>query len=248
VSLVEHLAEGVTLYCGDCREIVPTLAFDCVITDPPYSLQLHAAHDARHANGNDGTNRKALGYAGLSNADAVALAPLLAACPGWVVWMTDHSLAPVITQALSDLGRCIFPPLPYFHPGRSVRLSGDGPCSWTDWIIVARTTAQSKWGTLRGGYVAGEGWNDKARMGGKPTALMRALVADYSRHGDAVLDPFMGAGTTGVACVQEGRGFVGVEIDADAFDIACRRIAAEIARPRLPLEMPAAKPTQGAML
>ena len=110
------------------------------------------------------------------------------------------------------------------QPGRSVRLSGDGPCSWTDYIVVARTAAQHKWGTLPGGYVAGQGWKDKQRMGGKPTHLMRALVSVYSRPCDLVLDSHMGAGATGVACALEGRRFIGIEIDPDAFHIACERI------------------------
>jgi len=63
-----------------------------------------------------------------------------------------------------------------------------------------------------------------ARMGGKPTALMEALVRDYSRPGDTVLDSHMGAGTTGVACMRTGRKFIGCEIDPDAFALSCRRI------------------------
>jgi DNA modification methylase len=90
--------------------------------------------------------------------------------------------------------------------------------------VVARTKAQNRWGTLTGGYVAGPGWNDKERMGGKPTRLMRLIVADYSRKGEVVCDPFMGAGTTGVACCNEGRGFIGIEIDPPSFEAACKRI------------------------
>jgi hypothetical protein len=146
------------------------------------------------------------------------------ATEGWIVWMTDHTLAPAIERALSARERYVFAPLPYFHAGRSVRLTGDGPCSWTDWIIPARTKAQSKWGTLPGGYIAGEGWNDKERMGGKPTRLMRLLVTHYSRANETVCDPLMGAGTTGVACMLEGRDFIGVEVDERAFETACKRI------------------------
>lgn len=51
-----------------------------------------------------------------------------------------------------------------------------------------------------------------------------------------VLDPFMGSGTTGVACVRLGRRFIGIEIDAGYFDIACRRIDDELKRPSLGLE------------
>lgn len=138
--------------------------------------------------------------------------------------MTDSDLALEVRRALERTGRYAFAPLPFYQPGRSVRLSGDGPCSWTDWIICARTSAQMRWGTLPGGYIASQGWSDKARMGGKPTLLMDSLVRDYSRPGDLVLDSHMGAGTTGVSCVRLGRRFIGIEIDPSAFAIACKRI------------------------
>lgn len=214
-----------TLYLGDCRQILPGIGkVDHIITDPPYSERTHTGHDAA-TKSRDGAHRDELGYVALSAKDAEELAALFCrACDGWVAWMTDHTLAPVIEASLRAAGRYVFAPLPFFHPGRSVRLTGDGPCSWTDWILVARTTAQLRWGTLPGGYVAGEGWNDKHRMGGKPTALMLRLVNDYSRHQETVCDPFMGSGTTGVACAKLGRRFIGIEIEPRYFDIACRRI------------------------
>jgi site-specific DNA-methyltransferase (adenine-specific)/modification methylase len=58
----------------------------------------------------------------------------------------------------------------------------------------------------------------------------------------------MGSGTTGVAAVSLGRKFIGIEIEEKYFDIARRRIAAELARPRLDLEPPAAPPKQIALL
>jgi site-specific DNA-methyltransferase (adenine-specific) len=217
-----------TLYLGDCRDILPTLGkVDHIITDPPYSARTHTSHDNRaNTEGRfDGADVKKLGYGALSEADASALAILFCdSAHGWIAWLTDANLAKHISDELERLGRTIFLPLPYFHPGRSVRLTGDGPSSWTDWLVVSRTKAQSKWGTLRGGYVAGPGWDDKVRMGGKPTRLMQLIVCDYSRQNDVVCDPFMGAGTTGVACMREGRKFIGIEIDPDAFDIACKRI------------------------
>lgn len=213
-----------TLYLGDARQILPTLGrVDQIITDPPYSARTHAGHDA--GQGRDGVERQALGYAALTPADAEALAVDFAeVASGWIVWMTDHTLAPTIEQSLRNAGRYVFAPVPFHHPGRSVRLTGDGPCSWTDWLVVSRTAAQIKWGTLPGGYVAGPGWNDKSRMGGKPLRLMQMVVKDYSRAKDLVCDPFMGGGTTGVACHTEGRRFVGIEIDQAVFEAACRRI------------------------
>lgn len=223
------------LYLGDCLEVLPTLPrVDAVITDPPYSEQTHAGHDAV------GGLRTTLGYRPMTADEAKNLAEAYTRlCGGWIVWMTDYRLAPVINAALESHGRYVFAPLPFFQPGRSVRITGDGPCSWTDWICAARTKAQLKWGTLPGGYVAGPGWKDKERMGGKPTLLMNALVSDYSRRGDVVLDSHMGAGTTGVACASTGRSFIGCEIDAEAFDTACRRIEdAQRQAPLLPPEPP----------
>ena len=214
------------LACGDCRDILPTLGKVAhIITDPPYSERTHAGHDAGARSSKDGGNRSDLGDGALTVEAVNQLADTFtAACDGWLVWMTDHTLAPSIGAALERNGRYVFAPVPYHHPGRSVRLSGDGPSSWTDWLVVARTAAQHRWGTLRGGYVAGPGWDDKQRMGGKPTRLMQLVVSDYSRPDELVCDPFMGAGTTGVACTKEGRDFVGIEIDPAAFDIACKRI------------------------
>jgi hypothetical protein len=214
-----------TLYLGDARDVLPSIHADHIITDPPYSERTHAGHDASTIARRDGAARAALGYGALSPQDCRVLAGAFCMCAsGWVVWMHDHTLAPAIHGGLVDCGRYVFAPLPYFHPGRSVRLTGDGPSSWTDWITVARTARLRAWGTLPGGYVAGEGWNDKARMGGKPTALMRLLCEHYSKPGETICDPFMGAGTTGVAAVTLKRRFVGVEIDGAAFEVACRRI------------------------
>ena len=227
MSRVETIGNA-TLYLGDCRDILPTLGkVDHIISDPPYSTRTHSGHDGRaNTVGRfDGADVKKLGYGALSEEDASALAGLFCdSTTGWIVWLTDANLAKHIADEMERLGRTIFLPLPYFHPGRSVRLTGDGPSSWTDWLVVSRTKAQSKWGTLRGGYVAGPGWDDKVRMGGKPTRLMQLIVTDYSRYGELVCDPFMGAGTTGVACAKEGRRFIGIEIDGAAFDIACKRI------------------------
>jgi predicted RNA methylase len=70
----------------------------------------------------------------------------------------------------------------------------------------------------------------------KPIEYMRKLVLRVSSDGDTILDPFMGSGTTGVACVQTGRNFIGIEIDPRYFAIAQKRIAEAQLQMRLPLE------------
>ena len=64
----------------------------------------------------------------------------------------------------------------------------------------------------------------REHMTQKPEKLMKALVADFTQPNAAVLDPFMGSGTTGVACMNIGRKFIGIEKEPRYFDIACRRI------------------------
>ena len=71
----------------------------------------------------------------------------------------------------------------------------------------------------------------------KPLALLTYLIEKATQPEDTVLDPFMGSGTTGVACVQTGRRFIGIEIDPKYYEIAQRRIAEAEAQLRLPLEV-----------
>lgn len=79
----------------------------------------------------------------------------------------------------------------------------------------------------------------------KPVHLMAEYVSNSSMRGETVLDPFMGSGTTGVACVQLGRKFVGIELDERYFDLACERI--EQAR-RHPQMFAHPEPVQEALL
>lgn len=65
----------------------------------------------------------------------------------------------------------------------------------------------------------------RAHPNEKPLALMRRIVHIHTLPGDTVLDPFTGSGTTGVAALGLGRKFIGIELDADYFAAACRRIA-----------------------
>lgn len=73
---------------------------------------------------------------------------------------------------------------------------------------------------------------------------LRCIQATTNQY-DIALDPFMGSGTTGVACVKLGRKFIGIEIEPKYFDIACKRIEQATREPRLPLPEP--KPVQEAM-
>ena len=67
----------------------------------------------------------------------------------------------------------------------------------------------------------------------KPLGLMELLIKQSSEINELILDPFMGSGTTGVACVNTGRNFIGIEIDENRYDIAVKQVAEAQAQPKL---------------
>ena len=62
---------------------------------------------------------------------------------------------------------------------------------------------------------------------------MRQLILASSQMGDVVFDPFMGSGTTAIACIKEKRNFIGFELNKEYYDKACERIKLELAQPTL---------------
>jgi site-specific DNA-methyltransferase (adenine-specific)/modification methylase len=99
-------------------------------------------------------------------------------------------------------------------------------------------------------------WNGMLRANGeargdhptqKPIGVMSWAIGHLPDGNETILDPFMGSGTTGVACVNLGRSFIGIEREPKYFDIARRRITAAIATPRLPFDAPVV-PKQASLL
>ena len=222
----------VTLYLGDCLEIMPQLiGIDSVISDPPFSAKTHAGHDSivagDNGSGRDNAQRQRLGYAPWGDDEVRQVCAVLPAS-GWTCILTDHVLARDWEHRMKEVGRYVFAPIPVIVKGRSVRLTGDGPSSWTDWMVPARTKAEIKWGTLPGVYEGNRGSIE--HMGGKPLNAMCRIVEDYSRDGDTVLDFCMGAATTGIACIRTGRRFVGIEKDPIHYATALERIKNELAQ------------------
>ena len=198
------------------------LKADALIVDAPYSAKTHSSYDSIATR----TGRCEINYApwteGYVNEFVALWSPLTS---GWLVTITDHELMPIWSRALLNAGRYVFAPLPLVELGSRVRLNGDGPSSWTCWIVVARprTPKFVKWGTLPGAYVQGS--ETKAVIGGKPLQSMRALVRDYSRPGELVCDPCAGAGTTLLAAKLEDRAWIGCDIDENHTRIARGRLA-----------------------
>jgi site-specific DNA-methyltransferase (adenine-specific) len=203
---VEHLADGVTLYLGDCRDILPTLGkVDAVVTDPPYGIAATWKGGFKHGWG------KAKDEAGLRNEwDAIAptrefFEALRTQSDEQIIWGGNYFDLPP--------SRCW---LVWNKPERNFTLA-EAELAWTNRDNVVRVID----------YARSEQGRQHPTQ--KPVEVMRWSI--QKTKGGTVCDPFMGSGTTGVAAVKLGRKFIGIEIEPKYFDIACRRISDALARP-----------------
>lgn len=206
---VETIGDA-TLYLGDCLEILPTLGkVDAVVTDPPYGIadKWKGGFSAKHGWG------KAKVEATLRNEwdgrplDAGALRAILETAPKHIIWGGNYFCLPP--------SRCW---LVWNKPERGFSLA-EAELAWTSFDAVVRV------------FDAPRSEPDREHPTQKPVALMEWSV---QRTGAGVIcDPFMGSGTTGVACAKLGRKFIGIEIEPRYFDIACRRIEEAYRQPRL---------------
>lgn len=215
---------------------------DCIITDPPYSARTHTGNnggrrEARDRNQYGGSEAiRQLDYAALTAEQAHAWGREWARrARSWVAVLTDHSLLPAWSSGFEAGGLYAFAPVPCVIIGMTCRLTGDGPSSWAVYLMVARSKAASKWGTLPGAYVVPHEGSGRAenRIGGKPLPLMRQIVRDYSRPGMVVADPCCGYGTTLIAAAEQGRTVWGCDTDAESVRRTRERLETVKAQPQL---------------
>lgn len=214
---------------GRYQDVLQDVECDAVICDPPYGDRTHKGHNAgvKFANNAGYYQGNDLNYASWSVIEVMDFVRFWnGRNRGWFAIMTSHDLVPVWETQLSVIGgRYVFAPIPCVIPGMTVRLAGDGPSSWCVWLVVARPRNEpfSKWGTLRGAYQATKG---NEHIGGKPLELMNAIIRDYSRPGDLICDPCVGAATTLIAAASQDRRAVGSEMDPETYTKATKRIEA----------------------
>jgi site-specific DNA-methyltransferase (adenine-specific) len=242
---VEHLAEGVTLYLGDCREVLPTLdAIKHVITDPPYEDELHAAVGKINRLRNDGRRTvDNLNFDGINaTRDEVATA-LVKASNGWLIIFTLAEGVRAWRDPMQAAAAKWDTTLAWVKPDASPRFNGQGAARGFECAVTAWCgTGYRKWngGGKRGVYTHCVNFQRQGEHPTeKPLPLMSDLVSDYTQPGELICDPFLGSGATGVAAVRAGRCFVGIEKDEKWFDLACRRISDALSRPDLFIKSPA---------
>jgi site-specific DNA-methyltransferase (adenine-specific) len=217
-----------TLYLGDCLEVMkqlPDKSVDAVITDPPYGIGFKYS---QHDDSPDGYSKWLWSALELSESKA-----------------TDGS--PVFCFQASPNSRMFSSWFP-----RDYRVF----ISAKNWVQMRPTEMQYSYDPVIVWWKDGERWSDgtasrdffvsntspSSHVGlnnvighpcPRPLDVMNLIVSQWVRHEGVVLDPFMGSGTTGVACVQTGRKFIGCEIDEGYFNIAVKRIKEAQMQPRL---------------
>jgi DNA modification methylase len=216
---VEHIGDA-TLYLGDCLDIMPTLgAFDAVVTDPPYGL----------------------GESSKKVASRVGLAALKDY--GDFNWDSKPASDAAI-DALREASRhqIIFGGNYFTLPPTSCWLVWDKKNGKTDfadcelaWTNLAKAVRRIEW--LWNGMIR-KGDDVRQHPTQKPVGVMEWCIGHLPASTETILDPFMGSGTTGVACAKMGRKFTGIELDEGYFDIACRRIEEAYSQPDMFVEPP----------
>lgn len=197
----------IQLLHGDCLELLPTLPkVDAVITDPPYGL------GKRMKGGSWGaTSPDLMQWDSAARADFVR--PLLEIAPIVVIWGGNYYELPPSRGWLS-----------WYKPDAPPTM-GHFELAWTN---VDRTAQQMRYS------IAATNAERVGHPTQKPVALMKWCMEKVGVPvGATVLDPFMGSGSTGVACAKTGRSFIGIELDADYFAMAQRRIAEAQMQPAL---------------
>ena len=227
----ETLADGVDLYLGDSREIVPALqGVDACISDPPYGIKYsHGVGGGKLARSTKFDHHPIIGDDGPFDPTPLLVFPTvvlfganhfadkLPASSNWLVWDKRDGVCS------NDQADC--------------------EMAWTNLSGPARLTRHLWNGMLK----ASERGESRVHPTQKPIAVMEWVILQTVNPGDTILDPYMGSGTTGVAAVRNDRKFIGIEIDPKYFDIACKRIQAALDAPDMFVEPP--KPAkQEAML
>lgn len=202
-----------TLYLADCMDVLPTLGkVDAVVTDPPYGL------GKRMQGGTWGTQQK---YVEMPSWDVEAkqewIETILALDCAKIIWGGNYFVMPP--------SRCwLVWKKPHFPT------MADCELAWCSQDANSRV------------FDGLRSYEKKSHPTQKPLKLMKWCIEQLPDTAQTILDPFMGSGTTGVACVKLGRKFIGIEREPKYFDIACRRIEEAYRQPDLFIDQPKKKP------
>ena len=222
------------LILGDCQEILPTLGrVDAVVTDPPYGIG--ADKGKKGAIPFNGSKPIPRAYHPENTWDnerppRELFDAIRSAAPAVILWGGNY-----FADCLPAQGRWL-----WWDKCQTMPSYGDGELAWTN---LPQTTPR-KFVLANNQLFANRVARHHPTQ--KPVELMEWCLG-FLPDAETICDPFMGSGSTGVACVRMGRRFIGIERHEPYFDIACRRIEEAYKQPRLFAE-PRQEPKQESFL
>ena len=224
----------VKLYCGDCLEILLTLevgSVDAVVTDPPYCSGAHESAKRSKRNGItpesikerlviDSDSMGSLGFEWITRRWFLDIRKLVNN-GGHILCFTDWRMYPQVSILLEAAGwrlnNMIVWDKGYPGLGSGFRAQHE--------VVIAGSNGPPDWHSYDyGNVIKSMRLTNTDHPHQKPIDLLLAIIETCTQVGDTILDPFMGSGTTGMACVQTGRNFIGIEIDPTYYAIAEKRI------------------------
>lgn len=213
MSVDKQIIGLATVYCGDCLEVIESLnAAGAIISDPPYGIAFsHGGNDCSGFGG--GKYKTAFAKVKITGDDA-------AFDPSWMVRME----IPTILWGANHFAK-LLPNQPSWLIWDKRSASGhtndfaDCEIAWSNTGKVARVFRHHWDGMMK----ASEQGLPRHHPTQKPIALMKWCIEQLGVP-KIIADPYMGCGSTGIAAVEMGLQFIGVEIDRKYFDIACERI------------------------
>ena len=243
----EERIGGQRLILGDCLQVMPLLGrFDAVVTDPPYELSSSGPGTAHHFGASlakfDSQRYRDI----VSGVDYLTLfdcwAEILNPMNGFV-FCSNKQISKLMGEAER---RGLSTTMLVWHKVNAAPFANGVWRGDIEYIVHFR----GKGATFIGGatektkVIPHPLVQDDAHPTVKPMPVIERLLRNCSVSGDLILDPFMGSGTTLVACQRMGRAGTGIELDPEYFDIACRRVDEAARQPDLFIAPPAPHPTQ----
>ncbi|MGE3705709.1 MAG: site-specific DNA-methyltransferase [Vicinamibacterales bacterium] len=242
---------GITIYHGDCLEVLPTLGpVDHVITDPPYARDVYVRIGLPNTKAGSGTPARLLGESfSLNNgarlgqlaAGAIgAIDDMIEPCAAefarlvrrWCLVFSDVESCHLWRAALEDGGMRYVRTGAWVKPDAMPQMSGDRPATGFEPCTITHAKGPMRWNG--GGHAAV--WTHNTSKGAdrpdhpcpKPLPLMRELVSLFTDAGELILDPFMGSGTTLRAAKDLGRRAIGIELEEKWCEVAAKRLEQQV--------------------
>ncbi len=237
--------DGIQVFNSDCREVLPTLGpVDHVITDPPFSEQVHAGARSLVIDKSSGGTGENIGRINFASVDAEFIRQVFSqANPArWVIssmdWLHVAEFHEVPPCGLRFVRFGI-----WVKPDGAPQFTGDRPATgWEAIAILHKLGGKMRWNGGGNRAVWTHGIARGEHPTEKPIGLLMELTELFTDPGETILDPFMGSGTTLVAAYQLGRKAIGIELEEKWCEVAVKRLESQT--PPL-FTLPAEKPVQG---